>query len=527
MPKVLVSDKLSKTAVQIFKDNGVEVDYLPDLGKDKDKLFEVIGQYDGLAIRSATKVTEKIISAATNLKVIGRAGIGVDNVDIPAATKKGIIVMNTPFGNMITTAEHAIAMMMALARQLPEADASTRASKWEKNRFMGVEVTNKVLGVIGAGNIGKIVIDRALGLKMKVIAYDPFLTPEKAMEIGAEKVELDELYARADFITIHTPSLAETRGMINADAIAKMKQGVRFINCARGDLMDEKALYDGLKSGKIAGAALDVFNVEPAENNPLFELPNVICTPHLGASTTEAQENVALQVAEQISAYLMTGEITNALNFPSITAEEAPRLTPWVKLAESLGSFAGQLTETAIKGVRIEFEGNVAALNTKPMTAAALNGLLKPQMGDVNMVSAPQIAKDRGINVEVSTRDQQGAYEGYIRITVTTEKQTRGIAGTVFANGKPRIIQVKGINMEAELTPSMLYVTNEDKPGHIGRLGTLLGNLGINIANFNLGRAEVGGDAIALLSIDGSVGEKQLKEIAALPGVKQAKALAF
>ena len=527
MPKVLVSDKLSKTAVQIFKDNGVEVDYLPDLGKDKDKLFEVIGQYDGLGIRSATKVTEKIISAATNLKVIGRAGIGVDNVDIPAATKKGIIVMNTPFGNMITTAEHAIAMMMALARQLPEADASTRASKWEKNRFMGVEVTNKVLGVIGAGNIGKIVIDRALGLKMKVIAYDPFLTPEKAMEIGAEKVELDELYARADFITIHTPSLAETRGMINADAIAKMKQGVRFINCARGDLMDEKALYDGLKSGKIAGAALDVFNVEPAENNPLFELPNVICTPHLGASTTEAQENVALQVAEQISAYLMTGEITNALNFPSITAEEAPRLTPWVKLAESLGSFAGQLTETAIKGVRIEFEGNVAALNTKPMTAAALNGLLKPQMGDVNMVSAPQIAKDRGINVEVSTRDQQGAYEGYIRITVTTEKQTRGIAGTVFANGKPRIIQVKGINMEAELTPSMLYVTNEDKPGHIGRLGTLLGNLGINIANFNLGRAEVGGDAIALLSIDGSVGEKQLKEIAALPGVKQAKALAF
>ena len=527
MPKVLVSDKLSKTAVQIFKDNGVEVDYLPDLGKDKDKLLEVIGQYDGLAIRSATKVTEKIIAAANNLKVIGRAGIGVDNVDIPAATKKGIIVMNTPFGNSITTAEHAVAMMMALARQLPEADASTKASKWEKNRFMGVEVTNKVLGLIGAGNIGSIVADRAQGLRMKVIAFDPFLTAERAVTLGVEKVELDELFARADFITIHTPLIEATKNIINAAAIAKMKAGVRIINCARGGLIDEAALYEALKSGKVAGAALDVFLEEPAVNNPLFELPNVICTPHLGASTTEAQENVALQVAEQISAYLMTGEITNALNFPSISAEEAPRLTPWVKLAEMLGSFAGQLTEDPIKGVRIEYEGNVAALNVKPMNAAALNGVLKPQMGEINMVSAPQIAKDRGIAVEVATRDQQGAYEGYIRLTVITDKMERSIAGTVFANGKPRIIQVKNISMEAELTPSMLYVTNEDKPGHIGRLGTLLGSLGINIANFNLGRAEIGGDAIALLSIDGRVTEDQLKQIASLPGVRQAKSLAF
>ena len=527
MPKVLVSDKLSKTAVQIFKDNGVEVDYLPDLGKDKDKLFEVIGQYDGLAIRSATKVTEKIISAAKNLKVVGRAGIGVDNVDIPAATKKGIIVMNTPFGNSITTAEHAIAMMFALARQLPEADASTKASKWEKNRFMGVEVTNKVLGIIGAGNIGSIVADRAQGLKMKVIAFDPFLTAERAQAIGVEKVELDDLFKRADFITLHTPLIDATRNIINAEAIAKMKPGVRIINCARGGLVDEAALYEALKSGKVAGAAFDVFVEEPAQNNPLFELANFIATPHLGASTTEAQENVALQVAEQISAYLMTGEITNALNFPSISAEEAPRLTPWVKLAEALGSFAGQLTQDAIKGIRIEYEGNVAALNTKPMTAAALNGVLKPQMQEVNMVSAPQIAKDRGINVEIVTRDQQGAYEGYIRLTVITDKQDRAVAGTIFGNGKPRIIQVKNINMEAELTPSMLYVTNEDRPGHIGRLGTLLGNLGINIANFNLGRADVGGDAIALLSIDGNVDDKQLKEIARLPGVTHANVLSF
>ena len=527
MPKVLVSDKLSKTAVQIFKDNGVEVDYLPDLGKDKDKLFEVIGNYDGLAIRSATKVTDKILSAAKNLKVIGRAGIGVDNVDIPAATKKGVIVMNTPFGNSITTAEHAISLMLSLARQIPEADASTRAGKWEKNRFMGVEVTNKVLGLIGAGNIGSIVADRAQGLKMKVVAFDPFLTPERAQSIGVEKVELDELLKRADFITLHTPLIEATKNIINADAIAKMKDGVRIINCARGGLVDEAALADALKAGKVAGAAFDVFVEEPATSNALFELPNFIATPHLGASTTEAQENVALQVAEQISAYLMSGEISNALNFPSITAEEAPRLTPWVKLAETLGSFAGQLTEDPITGIRIEYEGSVAALNVKPMTAAALFGVLKPQMQEVNMVSAPQIAKDRGINVELVSRDQQGAYEGYIRLTITTAKQERSLAGTVFGNGKPRIIQVKGINMEAELTSSMLYVTNEDKPGHIGRLGTLLGSLGVNIANFNLGRAEVGGDAIALLSIDGELTEAQLGEIAKLEGVKQAKALRF
>jgi D-3-phosphoglycerate dehydrogenase len=418
-------------------------------------------------------------------------------------------------------------MMFALARQLPEADASTRASKWEKNRFMGVEVTNKTLGVIGAGNIGSIVIDRALGLHMKVIAYDPFLTEERAVAIGAEKVELDELFARADFITIHTPLIDATRNIISAEAIAKMKDGVRIINCARGGLVDEAALAEGLKSGKVAGAAFDVFVDEPATSNELFELDNFIATPHLGASTTEAQENVALQVAEQISAYLNTGEITNALNFPSISAEEAPRLTPFVNLAELLGSFAGQLTETSITGVRIEYEGAVAGMNTRPMTAAALYGVLKPSLGEVNMVSAPQIAKDRGINVEVVTRDQQGAYEGYMRLTVITDKQERAVAGTIFANGKSRIIQVKNINMEAEVTPSMLYVTNEDKPGHIGRLGTLLGNLGINIANFNLGRAEVGGDAIALLSIDGAVNDKQLKEIAALPGVRQAKALAF
>lgn len=527
MPKVLVSDKISPASLEIFKQQGVDVDYLPDVGKDKDKLAEIIGNYDGLAIRSATKVTEKIIAAATNLKVIGRAGIGVDNVDIPAATAKGIIVMNTPFGNSITTAEHAISLMLSLARQIPEADASTRASKWEKNRFMGVEVTNKTLGLIGAGNIGSIVADRAQGLRMKVVAFDPFLTPERALDLGVEKVELDELLARADFITLHTPLIDATRNIIDAKALAKTKKGVRIVNCARGGLIDEKALYDALKSGQVAGAALDVFEVEPAENNPLFDLPNVICTPHLGASTSEAQENVALQVAEQIAAYLMTGEITNALNFPSISAEEAPRLTPFIKLAEMLGSFAGQLTETAITGIKIEYEGEVADLNTKPMTATAITGVLKPLLGDVNMVSAPILAKDRGIQVETTNREQQGAYENYIRLTIITERQERSVAGTVFADGKPRIIQVKGINMEAELSPNMLYITNEDKPGFIGRLGTLLGDLKVNIANFNLGRLTAGADAIALISVDSPLSEADLSKVAGLEGVKQVKALKF
>jgi D-3-phosphoglycerate dehydrogenase / 2-oxoglutarate reductase len=311
-PRVLISDKLSEAAVQIFRDRGVEVDYLPDLGKDKDALLAKIGDYDGLAIRSATKVSPKILEAAKKLKVIGRAGIGVDNVDIPAASARGIVVMNTPFGNAITTAEHALSMMMALARQIPEASASTLAGKWEKNRFMGVELFNKTLGVIGCGNIGSIVADRALGLKMKVIAYDPFLSPERALEIGVEKVELLELVTRSDFITLHTPLTDKTRNIIGAAAISRMKKGVRIINCARGGLVNEDALYDALVSKHVAGAALDVFEVEPATEHKLFKLENVIATPHLGASTGEAQENVALQVAEQMSDYLIKGAVSSA-----------------------------------------------------------------------------------------------------------------------------------------------------------------------------------------------------------------------
>ena len=355
--------------------------------------------------------------------MIGRAGIGVDNVDIPAATAKGIIVMNTPFGNSITTAEHAITLMLALARQIPEADASTQAGKWEKNRFMGVEITGKTLGVIGCGNIGSIVADRAIGLKMKVIAYDPFLSPERAMDLGVEKVELDELFRRADFITLHTPLTEKTKNIIDAAALTTMKKGVRIINCARGGLVDEAALRDALKTGQVAGAAFDVFVEEPATENPLFGLPNVVCTPHLGAATTEAQENVALQVAEQMSDYLLRGAISNAVNFPSITAEEAPRLKPFIALAEKLGSFAGQLTETGISKVQISYEGAVAQMKTKALTSAALAGLLRPMLQDVNVVSAPVVAKERGIVVEEMTREAAGDYESLITVTVTTERQ--------------------------------------------------------------------------------------------------------
>ncbi len=526
-PKVLISDALSPAAVQIFKDRGIDVDFQPDLGKDKDKLAEIIGSYDGLAIRSATKATAKILERATKLKVIGRAGIGVDNVEIPAATAKGVIVMNTPFGNSITTAEHAITLMLALAREIPQADASTQAGKWEKNRFMGVEITAKTLGVIGCGNIGAIVADRALGLRMKVIAFDPFLSPERAKDIGVEKVELEDLFKRADFITLHTPLTDKTRNIIDATALAKMKKGVRIINCARGGLVDEAALAAALDSKHVAGAAFDVFIEEPAKTNILFGRSNVICTPHLGASTTEAQENVALQVAEQMSDYLLTGAISNAVNFPSITAEEAPKLKPFIELAEKLGSFAGQLTESGISKVTITYEGAVGEMKIKALTSAALTGLLRPMLGDVNFVSAPIVAKDRGMVVDEITRAAQSDYESLITVTVTTENQTRSVSGTVYADGQPRLVDIKGIRIDAEFGKSMIYITNEDKPGFIGKFASLLGDAKVNIATFHLGRNKAGGDAIALVEVDGDIPADVLTKVSALPQVRQAKALNF
>src|SRR5579871_1235717 len=526
-PSVLISDALSPAAVAIFKDRGLRVEFQPTLGKDKEKLAETIGGFDGLAIRSATKVTAKLLEKANGLKVIGRAGIGVDNVDIPAATARGIIVMNTPFGNSITTAEHAITLMLSLARQIPEADASTRAGKWEKNKFLGVEIFGKTLGIIGCGNIGSIVADRAIGLKMKVIAYDPYLSVERALHLGVEKVELDELLRRADFITLHTPLTDKTRNIINAQALGRTKKGVRLINCARGELIEEAALLEALKSGHVAGAALDVFREEPPPPSPLFELPNVVCTPHLGASTTEAQENVALQVAEQMSDYLLRGAITNAVNFPSISAEEAPKLKPFIALAEKLGSFAGQLTETGLSRVQIAYEGPVAHMKIKALTSAALAGLLRPMLQDVNVVSAQVVAKERGMVVEETTREAVGDYESLITLTVVTERQTRSVSGTIYADGKPRILNIKGIRMDAEFGRSMIYITNEDKPGFIGGFASILGEAGINIATFHLGRDAPGGNAIALVEVDGQVPAEVLQKVQHLPHVRQAKPLRF
>ncbi|WP_294292209.1 phosphoglycerate dehydrogenase [uncultured Sphingomonas sp.] len=525
MPKVLISDKMDPMAAQIFRERGLEVDEIT--GKTPEELIAIIGDYDGLAIRSSTKVTKAILDVATNLKVVGRAGIGVDNVDIPAASAKGVVVMNTPFGNSITTAEHAIALMFALARQLPEANAQTQAGTWPKNGFMGVEVTGKTLGLIGAGNIGSIVADRALGLRMKVIAFDPFLSPERAVELGVEKVELDQLLARADFITLHTPLTDQTRNILSAENLAKTKKGVRIINCARGGLIDEAALKELLDSGHIAGAALDVFVTEPAKEHALFGTPNFVATPHLGASTSEAQVNVAIQVAEQMADFLMTGGVTNALNSPSISAEEAPRVKPYMALAEKLGSLVGQLSTGAIPRISIHSEGAAAEVNQKPIVSAVLAGFLRTQTDTVNMVNAPFLAKERGVEVREVRTEREGDYHTLLRVSVKTDAGERSVAGTLFGNRAPRLVELFGIKVEADLAGHMLYVVNEDAPGFIGRLGSLLGEAGVNIGTFHLGRREAGGEAVLLLSVDGAVSADLLAKVKALGGVKTAMALSF
>lgn len=525
MVKVLISDKMSPLAEQTFKDRGVDVDFKP--GMSKEELIACIGDYDGLAIRSATKVDADVLKAAGKLKVIGRAGIGVDNISIPDASANGTVVMNTPFGNSTTTAEHAIAMTMALARQIPQASESTHQGKWEKSKFMGIEVTNKYFGIIGCGNIGALAAERAIGLKMKVLAFDPYLSPERAIELGVQKVELDDLLAKADFISLHTPLTDQTRGILGAEAFAKMKDGVRVINCARGGLVDEAALKDALDSGKVAGAALDVFEVEPAKDNILFGHEKVICTPHLGASTTEAQVNVAVQVAEQLSDYLLTGGVTNALNMPSLSSEEAPKLKPYMELASDIGGFAGQITGSSLKSITVEYEGHVAGLNVKPLTAVVLQGLLAPLMDNVNMVNAPVVAKDRNINVSEVVHDREGDYQTLIRITIETEKRTKSVSGTLFANGRPRIVEVNGVNIECEVDPYMIYAVNEDKPGFIGALGTILGHYGLNIANFSLGRKPEGVEAVAVVGVDQPIPDIVIDQMKALPHVKAARSLTF
>ena len=530
MPKVLIADALSPRAAEILTARGIKVDFLPGLAREE--LKARIGAYEGLAVRSATKLDKGLLAHAKALRVIGRAGIGVDNIDVEAATQRGIVVMNTPYGNSITAAEHTIALLFALCRQIPAADRSTQAGKWEKSRFMGVELSGKTLGIIGCGNVGAAVAERALGLRMKVIAYDPFLSPERARALGVEKVPLEALYARADFITLHTPLTDATRNLINVRALAMMKPGVRLINCARGGLVVEEDLAAALDSGHVAGAAIDVFAEEPALVSSLFGRDNVVATPHLGASTAEAQENVALEIAAQMADFLLTGAVSNAVNMPSLSAEEARRLSPYMKLAEQLGSFAGQLTETGIRAVAVEYEGAIAELNVKPLTAIMLAALLAPQLASVNMVNAPVICRERDIRVSETRRAEAVDYQTLIRVVVTpngpvAERRPREVAGTLFGGDKPRIVSVEGIPLEAELGGNMLFVRNLDKPGFIGALGQTLGAASINIATFHLGRAAPGGDAICLVSVDEPVADYVLERVRKIPLVVQAAPLAF
>ena len=524
MPKVLIADELSSKAIDIFHSRGVEVDV--HTGLSKADLVKIIAGYDGLAVRSATKADKDVIAAATRLKVIGRAGIGVDNIDIPSATARGIVVMNTPFGNSITTAEHAIALLFAAARQIAAADSSTQAGKWEKSRFMGVELYAKTLGIIGCGNIGALVAERALALKMKVIAYDPFLSPERAVKLGVEKVELDDLLSRADAISLHTPLTDKTRNILSAEAIGKTRRGVIIVNAARGGLVDEAALRAALESGHVAAAGFDVFVTEPARESVLFGAPNFVATPHLGASTNEAQENVALQVAEQMSDYLQAGAVTNALNMASITAEEASRLKPFIGLIDKLGAFAGQIADDGLEAVEIEYEGEVAQLNTKPLTAVALAALMRPLMPDVNMVSAPVVLKQKGIPLTESRRDTSPIYGSLIRIKVLTGGRWRTLAGVVNA-GTAKIVEVKGMALEADFHPVMLLINNLDKPGFIGALGTMLGDANINIATFHLGRQGAEQDAIAIVGVDQVVPEDIQQKLRSLPHVRYVKVLKF
>ena len=525
MPKVLIADKMSVSAAEVFKNRGVDVDVITGLSKDE--LIKIIPEYDGLAVRSSTRPDAEIIAAAKNLKVIGRAGIGVDNIDIKSATDRGVVVMNTPFGNAITTAEHAIAMLFSAARQIPSASARTQNGEWPKSDFKGVELFNKTLGVIGCGNIGALVIERALGLKMKVIGYDPYLTPERAIKLGIEKVELDALFKRSDAITLHTPLVESTKNIVSRERLAQMKKGAIVVNCARGGLVDEEALKDALETGHIRAAALDVFAVEPAKTNPIFGTKNFIATPHLGASTLEAQENVAVQVAEQMADYLLSGAVSNALNTPSISAEEAPRLKPFVDLATKLGTLVGQLVHDSIEGVEITFKGGVTELNTNPITAAALAGLLKQAMPEVNMVSAPVLAKERGIQITESYVKKAERAESLFRIAIKTGKRTFAAVGTIY-RGEPRLVRLFGVPMDAGFANHMLYVRNEDKPGFIGALGSILGDNKVNIGTFSLGRMDDGTpEAVCLVSVDEPVSTLVVDQIRAIDQVKRVNIIAL
>ncbi|MFO7737216.1 MAG: phosphoglycerate dehydrogenase [Desulfatiglandaceae bacterium] len=517
--KVLVSDSLSDVGVDIFKETpGIDVDV--NIGLTPEELKGIIGQYDGLAIRSATKVTADILAAADKLKVIGRAGIGLDNVDIPAASQRGIVVMNTPEGNTITTAEHTMAMMMALSRNIPQATASLKAGKWEKKKLQGRELFNKTLGLIGAGHIGRIVADRAKGMKMKVIVYDPYIKPERIEALGLEPVSFDELLGRADYITIHTPKTDETTDMINRETISKMKKGAMLINCARGGIVNEVDLCRALEAGHLGGAAIDVFSKEPPGECELMRLPNFICTPHLGASTLEAQNNVAKDVAEQITAYLLHGTVKNAVNFPSISAELMSTLRPYATLLERMGALQSQLAEGAVIEAQIDYRGTVTDYDVAPLTTAMLKGLLTPILkDDVNFVNAPFIATERGIKVIESKSRTSEDFASLVKLTVRTSEGKNIVSGTIFGKRMPRILRINHFYLEAVPEGHNLLIENQDSPGVLGRIANTLGGHGINISRMQAGTETEKKQNHVLLSTSSAVGDEVLSELRALEGV--------
>lgn len=524
--KILISDNISKKCIEILKTSGLDVDV--KTGMNPSELKACIGEYHGIILRSATKLTSDIINAATNLKVIGRAGSGLDNVDKTAATKKGIVVMNTPGGNTITTAEHTFALLVSLSRKIPQATMSMREGKWEKKKFLGVELFHKTLGIIGIGNIGGQVAKRAQGFDMNVIAYDPFLSEEKAQAMGVKKVELHDVFKRSDFITIHTPLTAETKNLINKKTLAEMKKGVRIINCARGGIINEKDLYEALAEGKVAGAALDVFEKEPADNNPLLTLDNVVATPHLGASTKEAQENVAIAVAEQVADYLINGTIRNAVNFPSIPSDQVSRLRPYIDLAEKLGSFASQIFEGGITEISIEYQGDASEINTEPVTIAAIKGFLTPILEEtVNFINAPVIAKERGIEVKEIKSADAGDYQSMVAIRLKAEGTERYVAGTLFSKKDPRIVFIDTFKVDIVPLGELLFIYNNDKPGVIGNIGMLLSKNNINIARMHFGRETPGGTAISVVTIDTPASPKIIETIKGLPNILSIKQISL
>lgn len=521
--KVLVSDKLSPRGVEVMKKAGLEVDF--KTGLSPEELLKIIPAYEGLVVRSATKVTEQVIEAADRLKVIGRAGSGLDNIDVPAATKRGIVVMNTPGGNTVTTAEHTMSMIFSLARKVPQATASVKEGKWEKSKFMGIELYNKVIGIIGVGQIGSYVARLAQGAQMQVLGFDPYLSEENARKMGIQPVPLKEIFSRSDIITVHVPLTPETRNLVNAKAFGIMKEGVRIINCARGGIVNEADLLDALNSGKVAGTAMDVFEKEPVDpKNPLLAHENVICTPHIGAATNEAQENVALAIAEQVSAYLNKGEVRGAVNIPSVPLDLLPKIQPFMVLAEKIGSFLSQSHEGGADQVTIEYQGEVAGLTLAPITVAALKGLLTPILEDaVNFVNAPIVAKERGIEVKEIKSEAAEEYTSLITMTVKAGKKKVRVAGTLYNKKDPRIVEIDGLSLEVVPEGDMLMLVNEDKPGVIGDIGRFLGEAHVNISRMQLGREAIGGKAISIVGVDSPIDPGLLKSLKKIPHILSAK----